>query len=640
MKFFRKTSFFFVNYFLIVLSVMSLFRVCLLALTYKSMPDIPTNEVFVSIYETLLRGLKFDVSIVCYILFLPYVIFKLSSFFPSLKKGFFWTFFICLAVLQAFVILIYCSDIPLYLYSGNRITIAAFQWIENPKIVFNMIIEDSFYLIFFIVFQILSIGSNIILYKKVCILFRDSTPYKSIKYNSLVVFFSIVLLFFGSRGNVDGTQLKLKDGIVSDYIVFNQATYNPVFYLLRSYLDKITLMDDNVAAKMASDILKSDRLDISPLARSIKSTQNALHKNVVIVLMESMSANNLAYFGNTESLTPFLDSLTEKSLCFDNCYSSGIHTNNGIFSTLFSFPSFWRVRPMNAYANNNYTGFSTIFKNAGYNTMFFTTQEKNFDNMHQFFNNKCIDKLITQAEYPEDKRVNSFGVADHTQFDKVLNTLSEVSESGKPFFATVLTTSNHPPIVIPTDIPFKPKHSDEIQGVIEYADWSIKMFIEKASKQKWFDSTVFVFLGDHGCNKYNSPYDIYLSFNHIPLLIYSPALFKPKHYTQMTGQIDVFPIVMGLLNFTYTNNTAGVDVINSPRPYIFFSGDDKIGCIDNDYLYVFRQNKVESLYHYRNGDTKDYINELKIKADSMRNYAFALTQTSQWCILNNKTGLK
>jgi len=72
---------------------------------------------------------------------------------------------------------------------------------------------------------------------------------------------------------------------------------------------------------------------------------------------------------------------------------------------------------------------------------------------------------------------------------------------------------------------------------------------------------------------------------------------------------------------------------------MYFCADDKIGCIDNQYFYLYRVvNNTESLYKWKDNDTKDYINELKAKSDSMKKYSFSMLQASQWMINNKKTG--
>jgi len=96
---------------------------------------------------------------------------------------------------------------------------------------------------------------------------------------------------------------------------------------------------------------------------------------------------------------------------------------------------------------------------------------------------------------------------------------------------------------------------------------------------------------------------------------------------------------MGLLNIPYVNNTMGVDLFREKRPYMHFSADNKIGCIDENFFYVIRDNKIESLYKYRTNDTKNYLANEKQHADSMKNYAFSMMQTTQWMLLNKKTAV-
>jgi phosphoglycerol transferase MdoB-like AlkP superfamily enzyme len=351
-----------------------------------------------------------------------------------------------------------------------------------------------------------------------------------------------------------------------------------------------------------------------------------------------MTAANLEHFGNQQHLTPHIDSLLQHGICFENAYSAGIHTNNGIFSTLYSYPSSWRVRPMSATKISTFTGFAGILKHFGYKNFYFTTHSKSFDNASVFIPKNHVDTIISEDNYPKEMIVGTFGVPDHVEFDKAIDIFNQ-QPATEPFFASILTTSNHPPIVIPQNVGFKPRSKVDADAVIEYADWAIGNFMQKASQQPWFKKTVFVFVADHGANRYASNYDLILNYNHIPFIIYSPGLInEPKQIPSLCCQIDVMPTIMGLLNCSYINNTPGLDVLHQKRPYIFFSADDKLACIDEEFLFVYRQNKTESLYKFKTGDLKDFKTNFKSKVDSMRNYTFSMMQASQCAIINDKVG--
>ena len=53
----------------------------------------------------------------------------------------------------------------------------------------------------------------------------------------------------------------------------------------------------------------------------------------------------MKHFGQSETLTPFLDSLYTRSISFRNFYSAGIHTNHGLYATLYSFPAMMKRKP-------------------------------------------------------------------------------------------------------------------------------------------------------------------------------------------------------------------------------------------------------------------------------------------------------
>lgn len=91
---------------------------------------------------------------------------------------------------------------------------------------------------------------------------------------------------------------------------------------------------------------------------------------------------------------------------------------------------------------------------------------------------------------------NVWGVADESLFDNALTVLDKGSQEKTPFFAHIMTTSNHRPFSYPDgriDIP-SPGGRD---GAVKYTDYAIGEFIDKASKKPWFKDTLFVIVADH-----------------------------------------------------------------------------------------------------------------------------------------------
>jgi hypothetical protein len=84
----------------------------------------------------------------------------------------------------------------------------------------------------------------------------------------------------------------------------------------------------------------------------------------------------------------------------------------------------------------------------------------------------------------------------------------------------------------------------------------------------------------------------------------------------------------------------GIDLLKEKRDYAFFSSDDKVGCIDNDFFYIYNLTGSESLHAYRSGDTKNYLSEQGERATKMKTYAFSMIKTAKTLIETNKTGGK
>jgi len=93
---------------------------------------------------------------------------------------------------------------------------------------------------------------------------------------------------------------------------------------------------------------------------------------------------------------------------------------------------------------------------------------------------------------------------------------------------------------------------------------------------------------------------------------------------------------MGILNMPYINNTLGIDLINETRPYIYFTADDRIGVIDNEYFLIIKNDLSKALYKYHLKDRTDYSKIDTIRTNEMRDYVFSHLQAAQWMIDNDK----
>jgi phosphoglycerol transferase MdoB-like AlkP superfamily enzyme len=345
-----------------------------------------------------------------------------------------------------------------------------------------------------------------------------------------------------------------------------------------------------------------------------------------------MSMTKMGYHHCTH-LTNRFDTLVKQGVFFDRFYSAGIHTFNGLFSTETGFPAIMNTHPLENYTGKAFKGISYWLKQNNYSTNFFTCHDGQFDNMEGFMKFNHFDQFYSQDDYPSDKAVSTLGVPDHYLFEYALEKMdAQYRENNAPFFSYILTSSDHGPWVVPTDIPFKPTAADEHDRSTQYADWALGNFIDKAKQYDWFNNTLFVFVADHGVN-FGHTYAMPLSYNHIPCLFYMPSQLKPDTISSVGGQIDVLPTVLSFLKIPFKNTSMGIDLMHEKRPWMYFTADSKIGAINEEFYYFdLLDEQREMLYKFKDLDTKNYMDDYKTKADSMKKYAVDMIRSADYII--------
>ncbi len=221
-------------------------------------------------------------------------------------------------------------------------------------------------------------------------------------------------------------------------------------------------------------------------------------------------------------------------------------------------------------------------------------------------------------------------------FSRAVKELSK-AEKDKPFFACLLTSSDHAPYVLPSDIPFKPKSGDIKQQMTEYADWALGYFVSLARKTDWFANTLFVFIADHGYAKPNSRYEMPLSYHHTPFVLYYPSQIAPAKDSCLALQIDLAPTVLSMLFSDWQNNTLGVDLLACEREFAYFSADKRLGVLDKEHFLIINQDNIETLYRLDDSTKTNYIGQLPQKAARMKHYAYGMLQKSSDMLKSNTT---
>jgi len=602
---------------------------------------LPQGESSILIAQSLFMGLRFDTVISCYLLALPMLLVGLGEIFGLTSK---WLAhavpgFISFLFVPAFFIC--AADIPYFAQGFGRLNAWSVEWGDNRDFVMGMVMEEFRYWWPVIPFVIVSSVFVIFTFRwKNHLKARDSN--KALFARFVLPFVMLFACFLGMRGRIAlKSPIRVGTAYFSNHAFPNELGLNPVFTFIRSFLDRqktenlpLSLMDDTKALEYVRHYLGADSLNNKSIARQILGPDSLPKRNVVIVIMESMSAAKTGFLGGSE-LTPVLDSLSQISLNFSQAYTAGIHTYNGIFSTLFSWPSIGMRHPMKNSNMLQYDGIASTLSASGYTSVFFTTHDPQFDNVAGFLASNGFEKTVSQPDYPSERILSTLGVSDDFMFSFSMDYLDQMKE---PFLAAYMTASDHGPYIVPEY--FKAKSADIKQAVVEYADWSIGQFLAMARTKPWFDNTLFVFVADHGAAMdYDT--EMPLSYHHTPLIFHAPTFVEPKAQECLALQTDVFPTVMDLLGITYTNNTFGQSLLSdSDRQMIGFSADERTGVIHSSGLYlILRQDGTHALYQLSKSATKtiDPSHIAPSRVDSMLFHAKAIPQAADYLIRLKKT---
>ena len=331
-----------------------------------------------------------------------------------------------------------------------------------------------------------------------------------------------------------------------------------------------TLPTDHVYDELKDEFREAGRHDeytgnaALPIERRIVSPGPEKRLNVVLVSVESLSAEYLDHFGQKKGWTPRLDRLADEGMLFTQMYATGTRTVRGLEALALSIPPTPGHSVVKRPNNENLFTLGEVFAEKGYRPLFIYGGYGYFDNMEHFFGSngyRVVDRTAIPSK--DIHYENIWGVADEDLYTQALHELDAEFAAGRPFFAHVMTTSNHRPYTYPPDRVDVPSGTGA-EGAVKYTDWAIGDFIERARKRPWFDDTVFVIIADH-CAAARGKTDLPLDRFHIPMIVYAPKHIAPSRVETIASQIDVPPTIRAVVNFSYTSRFFGQDALTDGK---------------------------------------------------------------------------
>lgn len=302
--------------------------------------------------------------------------------------------------------------------------------------------------------------------------------------------------------------------------------------------------------------------------------------NIVFLLVEGLGrafTNEGAYLGN---FTPFIDSLSKKSLYWENFMSMGGRTFAVLPSVLGSLP----------YGAHGFTelgdkmppqlSLMSLLKYNGYASGYNYGGDSHFDFMDVFMKHQGVDAINDiktfgpgYVKMPESSSGFSWGYGDKELFRHYFEKLDGRNKT--PFIDILLTVSTHSPFLIneedyylqkfqqrmadlnlsPMDKTDREKYKLQFASIL-FTDDAIKGFFEEYSKRPEFKNTIFLITGDHRMPEI--PMSTKIDRYHVPLIIYSPLLKRTAKFQNISTHFDITPSLLAFLRKHYGINTPTV----------------------------------------------------------------------------------
>ena len=319
-----------------------------------------------------------------------------------------------------------------------------------------------------------------------------------------------------------------------------------------------------------------------------KSVLKVKKPNVVIIVIESFTANLIEKLGGEADVTPNFNRLVGEGLLFSHIYSSGFRSEKGMAAIFSGYPDQPQTSVVKFPEKTQKLPFiSKALVAQNYSTAFYYGGDLNFANMRSYFINGMFQRLVTVDDFPSEYNQSKWGVNDGHLFDKLL---SDLKTAKGPFFYGLFTLSSHEPYEVPHTSKFITNEEvGKFKNSIHYTDECLGNFFREAKKLPIWDSTLFIIVADHG-HRLPGNYSSYDEKKfRIPLLWLGGALNVKDSVVSKTGsQFDIAATLLTQLKVDRSAFLFSKDMLAPEnKAFALYTYTDGFGFVTDSSLMVY-----------------------------------------------------
>lgn len=525
-----------------------------------------------------LYGLRMDLSAAAYLGVVPFLLWFFNTLLP-----FSWAKRIVTAysaVMLAVAALITTSDLQIYKIWGAKLNAQAISYLRFPVEALASMSSSPLFLLVALCAALTLAGY--LLYRAMLLrLSFAAAPRSPVRLLARLFFFVVVsgMLVLAIRGGTGLAPMNPGFAYFSNNQFANHAALNTSWNLMYDLKHYFRHKNNQFHYMSAGEMHERvERLISASSANDTESVLSMARPDIVVIMLESWTADVIGALGAEKGIAPFFDQLAAQGVLFTDFYANGYRTAFGIAAVLSGFPS----TPEGSILNrpNKMERLPTLaerLKANGYTTSFYYGGDTNFDDMNAFLVHSRFDTITGKSSFQAKDMNSKWGVHDNVLFDRVQTDLARLPE---PFFSAMLTISSHEPFDVPMASVFKGNDTaQKFKNAVHYTDQSLKAFFAQAQRQPWFKNTLFVLVADHGCGHLSKSGDgVNAERYKIPLLLYGDVIKKQYRGTKNTltgSQADIAATLLAQLRIKHDDFSWSNNLFNSHRTnfaYYNFAG--------------------------------------------------------------------
>ena len=551
--------------------------------------EMAANHSLWEFFQVILNGLKLDTTMAGYLTAIPLLLTLVSIWFTGEKMH--TVLKVYFAIIGLLVATVFTVDEALYGYWQFRLDSTIFFYLESPANALASVPILTFVFQFFktVVFAVLIYW----LFKRFIIPVLPKKPTVK-KWQTLSAGILLGgLLFIAIRGGVTTSTANVGMVYFSKDQFLNHAAINPCFSLLTSlskredFSSQFQFFPEEKREELLSTLYPSTNNTLSNEQNKLLKTNRP---NILIVILEGISANVIESTGGESNITPNLNRLSQEGVFFRNMYANSFRTDRGLVAVLNGYLAQPTTSIMK-YPSKSQTlpSIAKSLRNVGYETDVLYGGDINFTNMKSFFFNSGYNSLTADVDFPISSRLNKWGADDDVTFEYLYDDILNKKEKHAPWFSTFLTLSSHEPFKVPYN-----RLEHPYLNSVAFTDSCLGNFVDKIKNTPAWNDLLIIFVSDHGYRYPETLKEFEAGRYHIPCLWIGGAVKAPKVIDNLINQTDLAATMLSQLEIDKQEFKFSRDFFSTDYPeFIFYTFNNGFGFIDSTGVSVY-DNTIES----------------------------------------------